>query len=131
MRADVLRDLQLVLIALLAAQFILGMFVSLYPIPLIENFGSFYYIGTGLGVHHYLAASLLIIAVLVMIFSFVMKSPLLSKLSVGGFLLLIGAFASGVAFVYVQKSNFYVIAMGAFFISALIVYMSSIFSIKV
>jgi len=68
--------------------------------------------------------------VLVMAFSLSLKSSLVSKLSVSGFLLLVGAFVSGTAYVYLQKSNFYAIAMGTFFISALIVYVSSIFLIK-
>jgi Ca2+/H+ antiporter len=59
-----------------------------------------------------------------------MKNSLVSKLSVFGFALLIGAFLAGTAFVYIQKSSFYAIAMGVFFVSALIVYESAIFRVK-
>ena len=130
MQIGVLRYLLFVLVALLVVQFMLGVFVSFYPIGLQVNVGFFSYTGTGLGVHHYVAASVLIFAVIVMVSSFFMKSSLLSKLSIIGLLLLVGAFASGLAFVYLQKSNFYAIAMGTCFILALVLYTSSIFLVK-
>ena len=84
----------------MAVQFAVGINVSLFPIPTYTNFGFFSLAGTGLGVHHYIAIFALILAVLVTALSFAIKNGLVSKLSIFGLALLIGAFTTGTAFVY-------------------------------
>ena len=130
MKVGFLRDLLFVEIGLLALLFGVGLNVSLYPIPSLTNFGLFSYGGTGLGVHHYIAIFALIFAAFAIALSLVMKNSLVSKLSIFGFALLLGAFATGIAFVYIQKSSYYAIAHGIFFVLALIVYESAIFLVK-
>jgi hypothetical protein len=130
LRISVLRNLLIILVVLLGVQFMLGGFMILYPIPDQVNTEFFSYTGTGLIVHHYVAAAILVFAVLAMAFGFVIKNSLLSRLSIVGFLLLVGAFVSGIAFVYLQKINLYSIAMGTCFILALTVYLAAIFLVK-
>jgi len=130
LQVSFLRSVLVVEIALLAVQFAIGLNVSLYPIPTLTNFGLSSYAGTGLGLHHYISIFALIFAAFAIALSVLMKNSLVSKLSVFGFAVLIGAFLAGTAFVYIQKSSFYAIAMGIFFVLALIVYESAIFQVK-
>jgi len=130
MKVGFLRSLLFVEIGSLALQFAVGVNISLYPIPTLTNFGLFSYGGAGFGVHHYIAIFALIFASFAIALSLVMKNSLVSKLSIFGFTLLVGAFATGIAFVYIQKSSYYAIAMGGFFVLALIVYESAIFLLK-
>ena len=95
MQANVLRSLLFVEIALLAVQFLVGLNISLFPIPALTNFGLSSYGGTGLGLHHYLAIFAIIFAAFAIALSVLMKNSLVSKLSVFGFALLIGAFLAG------------------------------------
>jgi hypothetical protein len=125
-----LRPLLFVEITLLVVQFIAGSFIFLSPIPTQLNLGFFSLSGSGLGIHHYIAAFALIFSGLIIVSSFIVKNPLLSRLSILGLSLLIGAFATGIAFVYLQRIYLYPIAMGAFFISALITYVSAIILFK-
>jgi len=115
-------------VALLAVQFAVGVNISLFPIPV--NVGFFSFTGSGLGVHHYIAIGALVLSALSIALSVAMKNSLGSKLSILGFALLIGAFATGAAFVYLAKTSFYAIAMGVFFVFALIAYESAIFLVK-
>jgi len=130
LRISLLRSLLLVETGLLAVQFAVGVSISLFPIPAYTNFGLFSLTGTGLGVHHYISIFALILAAFVTALSFAMKNTLVSKLSIFGLALLIGAFTTGTAFVYLQKNSFYAIAMGVFFVLALIVYESMVFIVK-
>jgi FtsH-binding integral membrane protein len=130
MKISFLRSLLVVETALLALQFAVGLNVSLYPIPSLINFGLLSYGGTGLGVHHYIAILAVIFAAFAIALSLVTKNSLASKLSMFGFALLLGAFATGIALVYIQKSSYYAIAHGVFFVLALIVYESAIFLVK-
>ena len=130
MRIGFLRSLFGLEIGLLVVQLAVGINVSLYPIPSATHFGLFFNTGIGLQVHYYLAIFALIFATLAIASSFVMKNSLASRLSIFGFALLVGAFATGVAFVYIQESSYYAIAMGIFFVLALIVYESAIFQVK-
>ena len=130
MRVVFLKSLFGLEIGLLAAQLAVGINVSLYPIPSAPNFGLFPYTGAGFEVHHYLAIFALIFATFAIASSFVMKNSLASKLSAFGLALLIGAFVTGIVFVYIQKSSYYAIAHGILFVLALIVYESAIFLVK-
>ena len=130
MRVSVLRGFFVVQVGLLALQFGVGLSVSLFPIPVLLNFGLTSSVGTGLVLHHYLAIIVLVFAALATVVSFVMKNPLIRELSVLGLALVIGAFLTGTAFVYVQKTDFYAVAMGVFFVLALIIYESALFLTK-
>jgi hypothetical protein len=130
LRARFLRGLLVTEIVLLVVLFMFGEFVSFFEIPIQINFGVFSYAGIGLEVHHYIAVFTLVSALLAILFSLKMKNNLLSKLSIVGLALLVGAFASGMAFVFLQENKFYSFAMATFFISATIVYLSAIFNVK-
>jgi hypothetical protein len=130
MSVGFLRGLFIVQVVLLTVLFMFGNFISLYRIPIKVNFLFFSYTGIGLEVHHYIAVSTLILGMLAIVFSLKKKNALLSKLSISGLILLVSAFASGVAFVFLQENNLYTIAMATFFISALITFMSALFLVK-
>jgi len=115
---------------MLAVLFLFGSFVSLYEVPVQLNFGLFSYTGIGLEVHHYISIFTLIFGAIAIAFGLKTKNTLVSKLSAAGLVLLVSAFASGVAFVFLQENKLYTIAMSAFFISALITYMSAVFLVK-
>jgi hypothetical protein len=130
MSVGFLRGLLIVQVVLLAVLFLFGSFISLYEVPVQVNFGFFSSTGIGLEVHHYIAIVTLIFGVLAVIFSLKQKNALLSKLSLAGLILLIGAFASGVAFVFLNENKLYTIAMSAFFVLAFVTFMTAIFLIK-
>jgi hypothetical protein len=125
-----LRKLFIVELVLLFVQFVLGMFVNMYEtVPFAVDFTSFAYTlqGVGFGIHHYIALFVLVFAVLALASSLRLKNSLLSKLSVLGLVLLVAAYASGTALIYLEDNDLFSLAMATSFISALIVYVSAIF----
>jgi hypothetical protein len=125
-----LRGLLTVQVALLTVLFLFGNIIILYRIPIQINFWFFSYAGIGLEVHHIIAIATLIFGLLAIVFSLKEKNALVSKLSIAGLILLMGAFASGAAFVFLQENKLYSIAMAAFFVSALITFVSATILVK-
>lgn len=133
MRADLVRRLLLVEVALILIEAIIGMFVNLYVIvPFPLNFNAFAYSsqGAAFGAHHYVAALVLAFAVLAVVFSFRIKYPLLAKISILGLALLIVCYGGGTLFVFLQPNNFYSLIMAAAGVSALVVYTSAVFLLR-
>ena len=110
--------------------FMFGQFISIFEMPVIINFGVFSYAGIGLEVHHFIAVFSIVLALLTILFCSKTKNTLLITLSTVGLVLLGGAVASGLAFVFLQENKLYSLAMAACFIAAIIAYMSAIFSVK-
>jgi hypothetical protein len=130
LRANFLRGLLAVEVVLLTVLFMVGQFVSFFEIPVTISFGVFSYAGVGLEVHHVIAGFAIALGLLAILFSSKTKNTLLIALSTVGLALLVGAFASGLAFVFLQENKLYSLAMAACFIAAIIAYLSAIFSVK-
>ena len=115
---------------MLVVLFLFGSFVSFYEIPVQLKFSFFSLTGIGLEVHHYVAIFTVIFAALAIGFGLKTKNKLVSKLSAAGMALLVSAFASGLAFVFLQENKVYSIAMSTFFILALVTFTASFFLVK-
>lgn len=125
-----MRSLLIIQVLLLTALFLFGRFVSFYEMPIQAKFSFFSLTGLGLEVHHYIAILTVIFALLAIVLGLKTKNKLVSKLSAAGLGLLASAFASGLAFVFLEENMLYSFAMSVFFILALVTFLASVFLAK-
>ena len=130
MKTTLVRNLFIIETVLISVEAVVGMVVNLYEVvPFPLNFDSYAYSvqGAGFGVHHYIGALVMLIAILTLAASIRIKNPLFSKISLLGLVLLLISYGGGTLFVFLTPNNFYSLIMATFAMSALVMYTSAIF----
>ena len=130
MRVLFLRNLFIIETILISVQAVVGMVVNLYEVvPFPINFNAFAYSvqGAGFGVHHYIGALIILLAILALVISIRIRNPSFSKISLVGLVLLVVSYGGGIIFVFLKPNNSYSLIMAVAAVSALVVYTSAIF----